>query len=165
LQLRSFSETNTPEAAPEPPGDAVPQLTVALVPAPDQVVVRLTGEGDLSTAALLTHALDRAAGHGTRCVVVDVSRACFWDCSGLHALADAAARLQADGRQCRIVGATAATRRLIAMAALAGALELDGPVVAAAAEPVRPRRRPASGHAATVRAQPAEEALGGRRRR
>ena len=141
----------------------MPQLTVALVPAPDQVVVRLTGEGDLSTAAFLTDALARAVGHGTRCVVVDVSRACFWDCSGLHALADAAARLRADGRQCRIVGATAATRRLIAMAGFTGALELDGPVAAAAPEPVRPRRRPASGHAATVRARPAEVALAGRR--
>jgi anti-anti-sigma factor len=141
----------------------VPQLTVALVPAPDQVVVRLTGEADLSTDGLLTDALDRAAGYGRRGVVVDVSCTRFWDCSGLHALADLTALLKAGGRQCRIVGATAPTRRLIAMAGFTGALELDGPVTAAAAEPVKPRRRPSSGHTAPVRARTAEVMLAGRR--
>jgi anti-anti-sigma factor len=144
----------------------VPQLTVALVPAPDQVVVRMTGEADLSTDAQLREALDRAAAYGTRCVVVDVSLARFWDCSGLHALADVTARLRAADRQCRIVGATAPARQLIAMAAFTGALDLDGPVdavAAVAAALVRPRRRRASGYAATVRARPAEVVLAGRR--
>jgi anti-anti-sigma factor len=141
----------------------VPQLTVALVPAPDQVVVRMTGEADLSTDAQLREALDRAAAYGTRCVVVDVSLARFWDCSGLHALADVTGRLRAADRQCRIVGATAPARQLIAMAAFTGALDLDGPVDAAAAALVRPRRRRASGYAATVRARPAEVVLAGRR--
>jgi anti-anti-sigma factor len=141
----------------------VPQLTVALVPAPDQVVVRMTGEADLSTDAQLRESLDRAAAYGTRCVVVDVSLARFWDCSGLHALADVTARLRAADRQCRIVGATAPARQLIAMAAFTGALDLDGPVDAVAAALVRPRRRRASGYAATVRARPAEVVLAGRR--
>ena len=39
----------------------MPLLTVALVPAPDRIVVRLTGETDLSTAPLLTAELARAA--------------------------------------------------------------------------------------------------------
>jgi anti-anti-sigma factor len=118
-------------------------LTVALVPTPDQVVVRLTGESDLSTTAPLTDALRRAEDHGTRVVVVDVARARFWDCSGLHALADLTARLRAGDRECRLVGATATTRRLIAMADFSGALELDGPVAtpAPAGAPAR-RRRP-----------------------
>jgi anti-anti-sigma factor len=141
----------------------VPQLTVALVPAPHQVVVRMTGEADLSTDAQLREALDRAAAYGTRCVVVDVSLARFWDCSGLHALADVTARLRAADRQCRIVGATAPARQLIAMAAFTGALDLDGPVDAVAAALVRPRRRRAAGYAATVRARPAEVVLAGRR--
>ena len=121
----------------------MPQLTVALVPTPDQVVVRLTGESDLSTTALLTEALRRAEDHGTRVVVVDLARARFWDCSGLHALAELTARLRADHRECRLVGATAPTRRLIAMADFSAALELDGPVATPvpAAVPAR-RRRP-----------------------
>jgi anti-anti-sigma factor len=123
----------------------------------------MTGEADLSTDAQLREALDRAAAYGTRCVVVDVSLARFWDCSGLHALADVTARLRAADRQCRIVGATAPARQLIAMAAFTGALDLDGPVDAVAAALVRPRRRRASGYAATVRARPAEVVLAGRR--
>jgi anti-anti-sigma regulatory factor len=58
----------------------VPQLNAALVPAPDQVVVRLAGDADLSTAPTIAEALTRAAGLGTRQVVVDVAGAHFWDC-------------------------------------------------------------------------------------
>jgi anti-anti-sigma factor len=106
----------------------VPQLNVALVPAPDQVVVRLTGESDLSTAALLTDALAQAAGLGSTRVVVDVAAARFWDCSGLHALADFTADLARAGRQCRVVGASAATRRLVVLAGFGSLLALDGPL-------------------------------------
>jgi anti-anti-sigma factor len=103
-------------------------LNVALVPAPGLVVVRLTGESDLSTAGLLSDALTQAAGLGIDSVVVDVAAAQFWDCSGLHALADFTAELARAGRQCRIVGATAATRRLVVLAGFAPDLTLDGPV-------------------------------------
>ena len=51
----------------------MPLLNVALVPAPDQVVVRLTGDADLSTVPLLADALTQAAGLGTRDLVVDVA--------------------------------------------------------------------------------------------
>jgi anti-anti-sigma factor len=119
-------------------GDAVPLLTVALVPAPDRIVVRLTGETDLSTAPLLGDELARAAALGAHTVIVDVSGVRFWDCSGLHALADLTAELGRAGRQVRIVGAGRATRRLIAMADFTAALELDGPVQLAE----RPRRQP-----------------------
>ena len=51
----------------------MPQLTVALVPAPDQVVVRLSGDADLSTAPVMTDALTRAAGLRPRQVVVDLA--------------------------------------------------------------------------------------------
>src|SRR4051795_12286629 len=98
----------TPSHAP-PAGGAVPLLNVALVPAPDQVVVRLAGDADLMTAPLITRALVEAATLGTRHVVVDISGTRFWDCSGLHALADFTADLAAAGRACRIVGATPAT--------------------------------------------------------
>jgi anti-anti-sigma factor len=118
----------------------VPLLNVALVPAPDQVVVRLTGESDLSTAGLLADALAQAAGLGTDAVVVDVAAVRFWDCSNLHALADFTAGLARAGRQCRIVGATAATRRLVVLAGFAPSLVLDGPVHHPA---VRPTSAPA----------------------
>ena len=151
----------------------MPLLNVALVPAPDQVVVRLTGEADLSSKVLLSDALAQAAAVGTATVVVDTAAATFWDCSGLHALADFTADLAQAGRRCRIVGATAATRRLVVLAGFAPALVLDGPVhlpavtsapavappvVAAppaipvtAAETTERRRPPVPGHAAPGR--------------
>ena len=106
----------------------MPLLTVALVPAPDRIVVRLTGETDLSTAPQLTAELTRAAEQGTRSVIVDVSGLRFWDCSGLHALADLTSELDRADRHVRLVGAGRQTRRLIAMADFSAALELDGPV-------------------------------------
>jgi anti-anti-sigma factor len=106
----------------------LPLLNVTLVPAPDQVVVRVAGDADLSTAPLIVDALSQSAGLGTRQVVVDVAGTHFWDCSGLHALRDFTAELAAEGRSCRIVGALARTRRLISAAALGDQLELDGPL-------------------------------------
>ena len=132
----------------------MPQLHAALVPAPDQVVVRLVGDADLSTAATVAQALTEAAGMGTRQVVVDVAGARFWDCSSLHALAGFTRELSAADRACRIVGALPATRRLIGMANLTGRLDLDG-VPDGRARPPRfrdtdadevPTHRPVRGH-------------------
>ena len=104
----------------------MPQLNAALVPAPAQVVVRFTGDADLSTAPFVVDVLAQAAGLGTPQVVVDLGSARLWDCSGLHALVAFTRELEGDGRACRIVGALPATRRLIAMANLTGDLRLDG---------------------------------------
>jgi anti-anti-sigma factor len=106
----------------------VPLLHVTLVPAPDQVVVRITGDADLSTAALLTEGLAGAAALGTRQVVVDVAGTRFWDCSGLHALCAFTRDLHAADRSCRLVGAPRATRQLIRAAFLTDLLVLDGPL-------------------------------------
>jgi anti-anti-sigma factor len=150
----------------------VPLLNVVLVPGPAQVVVRVTGEADLSTTPLLADALAQAAGLGTRQVVVDVAGARFWDCSGLHALTAFTAGLAAADRSCRVVGAPAATRRLIALADLADGLDLDGdvrelpaPNVVAVPPPAgairgtaaatdRPVRRPVPEHPAPTRTAP-----------
>ena len=130
----------------------MPLLTVAHVPAPDRIVVRLTGETDLSTAPLLTEELARAAARGTRSVIVDVAGVRFWDCSGLHALADLTAELERAGRFVRVVGAGRQTRRLIGMADFSAALELDGPVQLSR----RLRREPSPHPAAPAWEQPVE---------
>ena len=127
-------------------------LNVALVPGPDQVVVRFTGDADLSTAPVITEALEKAAALGTRQVVVDIATTKFWDVSGLHALVEFTAGLARAGRSCRIVGALSATRRLIGLADLGDHLVLDGAVplpprrAAARPRPAMPARRPTSGH-------------------
>ena len=136
----------------------MPLLNVALVPAPDQVVVRLTGEADLSSAPLLSDALTQAGGLGTRQVVVDVGSVRFWDLSGLYALTEFTADLAAEERSCRIVGAPAVTRRLIQLASLGGALNLDGPLreLPPSTRPT-PSRRPVPEHA--VRPRPVASEL------
>ncbi len=148
----------------------MPQFNVTLVPAPYQVVVRVTGDADFSTRPLLADALHRAAGLGTGQVVVDLARATFWDCSGLHVLTAFTADLGTAGRACRIVGARAQTRRLISAAQLGDRLHLDGLLSLRSApsavhdtvdRPLErpgtqdrtavPARRSASGHPAPVR--------------
>jgi anti-anti-sigma factor len=117
-------------------------LSVAVVPAPGQVVVRITGDAGRPTLPRLAAGLTRAAEHGTASVVVDVAGARFRDGAALRTLAGFSDTLTAAGRQCRVVGAPAVTRRLVAEAGLAGVLELDGPLTGA--DPVMPRARPAA---------------------
>jgi anti-anti-sigma factor len=143
----------------------VPLLNVALVPARDLVVVRLTGESDMSTAGLLADALNQAAGLGSDSVVVDVAAVRFWDCSGLHALADFTAALARAGRQCRIVGATAATRRLVVLAGFAPALALDGPLHHPAVRPAAPAPAPAARIGRSAGVVPSVAAAAAARRR
>ncbi|MGY1682563.1 STAS domain-containing protein [Geodermatophilus sp. SYSU D01176] len=104
----------------------MPHLQTAVVPAPDQVVVRLTGDVDAPAVPRLTSALEEAAVSGRGAVVVDVAGARFRDASGLQVLAGFTDALVPAGRHCRIVGAPAATRRLVRSVGLDGRLELDG---------------------------------------
>lgn len=109
----------------------VPPLLTALVPAPERAVVRLTGDADVSTSPLVAEALTDAAALGVPLIVVDVAAVRFWDVSGLHVLAAFTAALASSGRQCRLVGADATTRRLVALADFTHSLQLDGPMVTA----------------------------------
>jgi hypothetical protein len=87
--------------------------------------------------------LAHAARTGTRLVVVDVAAVRFWDSSGLRELAGFTTEFASAGRACRIVGAPAATRRLISAASLSDRLELDGPVDAVVPSPAGAPGRPA----------------------
>jgi anti-anti-sigma factor len=130
-------------------------LSVAVVPAPGQVVVRITGDAGRVTLPRLAAGLTRAAEHGTASVVVDVAGARFIDGVALRTLAGFSDTLTAGGRQCRVVGAPAVTRRLVAEAGLAGVLELDGPLTGA--DPVPPRPRPVAEPPAADGQPPARE--------
>nr|WP_239523395.1 STAS domain-containing protein [Geodermatophilus normandii] len=127
-------------------------LSVAVVPAPGQVVARITGDAGRTTLPRLAAGLTRAAEHGTASVVVDVAGVRFHDGAALRTLAGFSDTLTAAGRQCRVVGAPAVTRRLVAEAGLAGVLELDGPLTGA--DPVRPRPRPPADPPAAADWQP-----------
>ncbi|SNS34546.1 anti-anti-sigma factor [Geodermatophilus pulveris] len=123
----------------------MPFLRTAVVPAPGRVVVRLTGDVDSSTAPQLTRALQESAVGTCGAVVVDVAGARFRDSSGLQVLALFTDALVPVGRRCPIVGAPAATRRLVRSSGLGGRLELDGPLDADAPPP---RPGAPAGHAA-----------------
>src|SRR5689334_4712562 len=106
----------TSRAAAPSVGTTAPPLLTALVPAPGRVVVRLTGDADVSTSPQVAEALTDAAALGVPLIVVDVAGLRFWDVSGLHVLAAFTAALAPSGRQCRLVGANSSTRRLVALA-------------------------------------------------
>jgi anti-anti-sigma factor len=120
----------------------VPHLQIAVVRAPDQVVVRLTGDVDVPVAGRLRRALQEAAVAGRGTVVVDVAGARFQDCSGLRVLAVFSDALVPAGRSCRVVGAPAATRHLIRSAGFGDRLELDGPVDEVDPRPAAPLPTP-----------------------
>jgi anti-anti-sigma factor len=103
----------------------VPLLTLAVLPTVDRVVVRLSGDSDLSTRPVLEEALHRARDLGSAQVELDVAAVRFWDCSGLQTLSSFTARLAAAGRRCVVVGASGRTRRLIDLAGFGGSLQLD----------------------------------------
>ena len=98
-------------------------LDIAVVTDEERVVVRLSGEADLSTGAELAAALDRAAALGSDDVLIDVTGVRFCDCSGLRALAAFGAELGQLGRACRLTGASQRLRRLLELAGFTDLLD------------------------------------------
>ena len=94
----------------------MPLLEIEVVPDGAGVVVRLTGEADLSTGAELSARLRAAAGHGGGAVLVDVAGLRYCDCSAVRTLAGFAGELRSDGRSCRLVGASGRVRRMLELA-------------------------------------------------
>lgn len=87
-------------------------VTVSVPAATDAVVVRLSGEADLSTADHLRRELRSAAAAGIP-VEVDVADVQFFDSSCLGALSAFRADLRAAGRSCRLIGVPPRTRELL----------------------------------------------------
>lgn len=99
----------------------MPLLTVVIAPTADRVVVRLAGEADLSTRAVLAQGLQDAADAGDP-VEVDLRAVRFCDSSCLGTLGTFSTRLGASGRSCRLVGVPPRTRRIIDLAGLGDVL-------------------------------------------
>ena len=98
-------------------------ITVSVPASTDAVVVRLSGEADLSTAAQLRRDLRTAAAAGMP-VEIDLSDVQFADSSCVTALSAFTSDLRAAGRTCRLVGVSRRTRRLLE---LTGRLDLLDP--------------------------------------
>jgi anti-sigma B factor antagonist len=92
------------------PDDRFPVEVIEGVPA-----VAAPEEIDIANAEALRWALLKAATNGHRTLVVDMTRTRFCDASGLHALAAAHTRAQAEGREVLLVIAGPAVLRVFAL--------------------------------------------------
>lgn len=92
------------------PDDRFPIEVVEGVP-----VVAAPEEIDITNAEALRSALLKAATNGHRRLVVDMTRTQFCDASGLHALAAAHQRAQAEGREVLLVIPGTAVLRVFAL--------------------------------------------------
>ena len=81
-------------------------------------VVTAPGEIDITNAAGLRAALLEAAGHGSRTLVVDMTRTRFCDSAGLHVLVRAHQRARAGGGELLLVICAAAVLRIFALTGL-----------------------------------------------
>jgi anti-sigma B factor antagonist len=101
----------------------VPLLELDVVADAGGVVVRLSGEADLSTAEQLAAGLRAAAGHDSGAVLLDGSGLRYCDLSAVRTMTAFAAELRSSGRHCRLVAASARVRRLLQLAGLTDLLD------------------------------------------
>ena len=90
------------------------------------LVLQLTGELDVASAGVLQSYVSRLRPLESR-LTLDVSRLSFVDSSGLRALVTARrAAVEDTGQPVFLIGATDMLRKLLTIAGLATAFELDG---------------------------------------
>ena len=120
----------------------LPYLTITAEYQPEQLVLRLRGELDVSNGDWLWRAISAAAhDRWWRTLVLDLSSLSFTDCSGLSVLVRAHRRLAGQGRRLVLAGARPMVRRLLTLTRLDTYLDLRAPEAAAVVP--RPRRSPA----------------------
>lgn len=102
-------------------GDAA-DLEIQLVRAPDQLVVRLSGEVDISNAAKIPATVHAAAGD-VSLVVLDLAELRFADSAYLHATVSIAERLAEEGKRLAIRNAPKHAQRLLELAQLTHLLD------------------------------------------
>lgn len=74
--------------------------------------VALSGELDMSTAAILSKSLAPIEADGVTSIMLDIRDLGFIDSSGLRVLLQASERAETNGHRLLVVGATRAARRL-----------------------------------------------------
>jgi anti-anti-sigma factor len=95
-----------------------PQLVVTAEQEGSGVVLRLTGEIDVSNADSLREIIDDILDQGPQSLIMDFSRVTFADCGSLSVLVPAHDRLAAEGRELVILDAQPIIRRLLAITGL-----------------------------------------------
>jgi anti-anti-sigma factor len=102
------------------------EFGVTVEPDPDGVVVRVSGDLDMSNAELLSEALTHAGDDGGRAVVADLSGVTFIDSSALSALVAAGRALRASGARLTLGERSAVVDRVLEITRLAeGTVDFD----------------------------------------
>ncbi|HSL56485.1 MAG TPA: STAS domain-containing protein [Acidimicrobiales bacterium] len=102
-----------------------PLLTLETFDDPDEVVVVVRGELDVTSSPSLVEHLDRLAVAGASRVTLDCRHVAFVDASGLGALLAARDRLEGDGRAITLRHPSPVMRRLLHLADLSGAFLVE----------------------------------------
>jgi anti-anti-sigma factor len=89
----------------------------------DAAWVRVTGELDLATAAILAQALSQAEARAQR-VVLDLRELTFMDSAGVHAILDATLRATAAGRRLVLVRGPSHVDRVFDLTRASDTLEI-----------------------------------------
>jgi anti-sigma B factor antagonist len=110
------------------------------------IVLRVTGELDMSTAPLLERELRRAAAAQPRRLIVSLERVTFMDASGLRALT-AFADAQSDGCRFAVTRGSGQVQRLFALSRVGSRLRVVAPAITPPRALARSaeRQRPAPG--------------------
>ncbi|WP_067966166.1 STAS domain-containing protein [Nocardiopsis trehalosi] len=111
-------------------------------PCTEATVVAVYGEIDIATADAMRERLLRAAARsGRACVVVDLSRADFFDASAVRALMEVYRRLTGDGRHMVVAEPAPLPARVLTALRLHEIIEVYPLVEMALAHIQRPARR------------------------
>jgi anti-sigma B factor antagonist len=103
-------------------------ITVRTEPAGDAVVVRVSGELDLSTADVAEAELGQAVGSGAPAVIVDLDRVSFLGSTGLRVLLTARDRANDSGVDLRLVGDQRVVLRPLQVSGLMPAFQVHATV-------------------------------------
>jgi anti-sigma B factor antagonist len=117
-----MTEANLPGPQMGPLGGGT-ELAISAISGDGSVVVRLSGELDLSTAPRAEQALVDELGAGARTLIVDLRSLDFCDAAGLRAFVRARRRAQEIGAKIRLVHPNRLVRRVVEIAELGWLIE------------------------------------------
>jgi anti-sigma B factor antagonist len=97
----------------------VTELSVSVEDGADgAVIVRLSGEADITTVPALAEALSSPAAGSPALLIVDASGLTFIDSAALHVLVRAHRRLRSDGRSLALVRPSPTVMRILQLSGL-----------------------------------------------
>ncbi|MGH9269690.1 MAG: STAS domain-containing protein [Ilumatobacteraceae bacterium] len=112
----------------------VPEFRIAVVHANGGTTLDIAGELDLATAVDFGARLEAVIDASASDVTIDLSQVTFLDSTGLRVLVAAQRRLRVENRQLTVRNPSGMVSRLFEVSGVGGALNLEGPAAATAAD-------------------------------